>query len=110
MNQQLPKPAELLLHYNYGTAALKQWGKNTGVLTNCPNIPHPPVPALVATLVGEPTRVKHDHSITIWKQDAVMSQSGQGSRSKRKRGKGAAGDLDSEEQDKWDENDMMLFL
>jgi len=65
MNQQLPKPAELLLHYNYGTAALKQWGKNTGVLTNCPNIPHPPVPALVATLVGEPTRVKHDHSITI---------------------------------------------
>ena len=48
VNHQLPKPADVLLHYNYGVAAVKQWGKNTSVLTNRPEVPRPPVPAPVA--------------------------------------------------------------
>ena len=34
MNQQSPKPADVLLHYNYGAAAVKEWGENTSVLDN----------------------------------------------------------------------------
>jgi hypothetical protein len=104
MDQQLPKPADLLLHYNYGAAAVKQWGKNTSVLTNRPDIPRPvPVPAPMG-----PTRVKDDRNIAIQKQAAAMSQGGQGSGSERNRDEGPAGDL--EEQDRWDEDDVMLFF
>jgi hypothetical protein len=107
MNQRLPKPADLLLHYNYGTAAVKQWGKNTSILTNRPDIPRPLVPALTSM---EPTRDKHDHSKSIQKRAAATGQGGEGSGSKgkRKRTEGAAGDL--EEQDRWDEDDVMLFF
>lgn len=31
MDQQLPKPADVLLHYNYGAAVVKQWGKGDRV-------------------------------------------------------------------------------
>jgi hypothetical protein len=105
MNQRLPKPADLLLHYNYGAAAVKQWGRNTSVLTNRPNIPRPPVPVLAPMAQ---TRVKHDHGISIQKRADAMRQGGQASRSKRKRGEGAAADL--EVQDGWDEDDVMLFF
>jgi hypothetical protein len=70
MDQQLPKPADLLLHYNYGAAAVKQWGKNTRVLTNRPNIPRPSVPVLAP--MGA-RRVKDDHNIAK-KEAADMSQ------------------------------------
>ena len=41
IDQQLPKPADLLLHYNYGAAAVKQWGVKSSVLTSHPDIPRP---------------------------------------------------------------------
>jgi hypothetical protein len=44
LNQELPKPEDLLLHYNYGAAAVKQWGRNTSVLNNRPDVPRPPAP------------------------------------------------------------------
>ncbi|KAI0284686.1 hypothetical protein BGY98DRAFT_1183550 [Russula aff. rugulosa BPL654] len=48
-NGSLPHRAcRRLLHYNYGAAAVKQWGKNTSILTNRPEVPRPPVPAPVA--------------------------------------------------------------
>jgi hypothetical protein len=105
MNQRLPKPADLLLHYIYGAAAVKKWGKNTSVLTDCSDIPRSPVPAPAPM---EPKRDTHDRSKSIQKRAAAMGQGGEGSGSKRKRGEGAAGDL--EEQDKWDEYDVMLFF
>ncbi|KAI0278646.1 hypothetical protein BGY98DRAFT_916858 [Russula aff. rugulosa BPL654] len=80
MNQELPKPADVLLHYNYGAAVVKQWGKNASVLTNRPDVPRLPVPV----------------------------QGGQGAGSKRKSSKGAAADLEA--QDTWDEDDVILFL
>jgi hypothetical protein len=105
MNQELPKPADLLLQYNYGAAAVKRWGKNTSVMTNRPDIPRPSVP--IAAPMG-PTRAKHDRNITIQKRAATMSQGGQGAGSKRKRSEEAAADL--EVQDRWDEDDVMLFF
>ena len=80
MNQELPKPADVLLHYNYGAAVVKHWGKNASVLTNRPDVPRLPVPV----------------------------QGGQGAGSKRKSSKGAAADLEA--QDTWDEDDVILFL
>jgi hypothetical protein len=94
MNHQLHKPADFLLHYNYGAAAVKQWGKNTSILTNRPDIPRP--------------SVKDDCNIPIEKRAATMSQGGQGAGSERHRSEGTAADL--EEQDKWDEDDVMLFF
>ncbi|KAI9566237.1 hypothetical protein HD554DRAFT_2279022 [Boletus coccyginus] len=35
-----PKPSDLLLHYNYGAAAVKYWGRNCAVLGNHPGLPH----------------------------------------------------------------------
>ena len=68
MDQLLPKSADLLLHYNYGAAAVKQWGKNTSVLTDRPDIPRPSVP--VPAPMGS-TRAERD-------RDTAMSQVGQG--------------------------------
>ena len=96
MNQELHKPADVLLHYNYGAAAVKKWGKNTSVLTNRPDIPRPsvPVPAAMGTISVE------DRRTAIQKRAAAMSQGGQGAGSE-----GSTGD-----QDKWDEDDVMLFF
>ena len=62
---ELPKPADLLLHHNCGAAAVKKWGKNVGVLPNRADIPHPSGPVLAA-------RVKDDHSIAIQEWAAAM--------------------------------------
>jgi hypothetical protein len=101
MDQQLPKPADILLHYNYGAAAVKQWGKNTSVLTNRPDIPRPSVP--VPAPMG---RIRRNTAIE--KRAAAVSQGGQGAGGERNRSEGAAADL--EEQDRWDEDDVMLFF
>jgi hypothetical protein len=86
-------PADLLLHYNYGAAAVKQWGKNTSVLTNRPDIPRPSVPT--------PAAMGSSNKATSEGQQASGSK-------RRKRGERAAGDL--EVQDKWDEDDVMLYF
>jgi hypothetical protein len=54
------------------------------------------------------TRVKDDHNIAIEKRGAAMSQGGQGTGSERNMREGTAADL--EEQDRWDEDDVMLFF
>jgi hypothetical protein len=41
MNHQLHNPADVLLHYNYGAAAVNKCGKNTSVLTNHPALVRP---------------------------------------------------------------------
>jgi hypothetical protein len=92
MDQQFPKVADLLLHYNYGTAAVKQWGQNTSVLTNRPGIPRPSVPAPAPT---GPTRVRHDRKTAIQKRAAAMSQVGQGAGSERNTSEGAAVDFEA---------------
>src|SRR5712672_3056206 len=103
MNQQLSKPADLILHYNYGAVAVEKWGKNISVLINHPDIPRPPVPA---PALMRPKRAKYDRNVPIQKRAAATSQGRQGTVSKRKRGQRAAADL--EVQDRWDEDDVML--
>jgi hypothetical protein len=75
-DQQLPKPADLLLYYNYGAAAVKQWGKNTSILSYRLDIPRPSVPTPAA--MG-PTRGKHDGDIATGKRTAATSQGRQAS-------------------------------
>ncbi|KAI9566243.1 hypothetical protein HD554DRAFT_2118651 [Boletus coccyginus] len=36
-----PKPSDLLLHYNYGAAAVKLWGRNHAILGNHAGLPRP---------------------------------------------------------------------
>jgi len=104
-NHELPKPADVLLHYNYGAAVVKKWGKNLSALTDRLNIPRPSVP--VPATMG-PISVKGDRNIPIQKRAVAMSQGVQGSGSKEKASEGGAADL--EVQDRWDEDDVILFL
>ncbi|KAJ7919235.1 hypothetical protein B0H13DRAFT_1868754 [Mycena leptocephala] len=53
----IPKPSPMLLHYNYGAAAVKWWGhgKSHLEISNRPTMPRPSVPVPAAT---GPTRTK----------------------------------------------------
>lgn len=55
VSQRKRKPSDLLLHYNYGAAAVKHWGRNTAVLDNRPGLYRPPAPE--TTPVGAAKRV-----------------------------------------------------
>ncbi|KAJ7816651.1 hypothetical protein B0H13DRAFT_2380288 [Mycena leptocephala] len=57
-----PKPSPLLLHYNYGVAALKWWGKGPEYLLSARTRPAP----LIAAPLG-PSRSTHDRSLTTTK-------------------------------------------
>ena len=100
-----PKPSELLLHYNYGAAAVKCWGHGTEVLQNRAK-PRPtmPVPAPMG-----PSRTTHNRSTAIRKRDAARAADDSGA------GNAAAGPatgelVESEGQAIWDEDDVMLFF
>jgi hypothetical protein len=106
-DQTLPKPSDLLLHYNYGAAAVKQWGKNVSVLTERPGVPRPL--ELVPAPMG-PGKTANEHLRSIKKRNAVTSKEGKGSRKRRKTLSGAR-DTDSDSvQHSWDEDDVVLFF
>lgn len=104
---QKPHPSDLLLHYNYGAAAVKRWGHGTEVLQSRPNLSRPTVP--MAAPLG-PTRIVNNRSTAIEKRDASRSMVEDGS------GDTPAGDrslkmVDSEvDKARWDEDDVMLFF
>ncbi|KAF7371518.1 ER-Golgi vesicle protein transport Sft2 [Mycena venus] len=55
---RIPKPSPMLLHYNYGAAAVKWWGHGANShlgISNRPTMPRPSVPVPAAT---GPTRTK----------------------------------------------------
>ncbi|KIM40028.1 hypothetical protein M413DRAFT_36366, partial [Hebeloma cylindrosporum] len=104
----LPKPSDVLLHYNYGAAAVKHWGKNIGVLADRPGVPRPSAPA-PAPIGPESTR--HNDSGKVEKRDATRAHSQEKpGPSKKKKTHGGAQDADSEVQHGWDEDDVMLFF
>ncbi|KAJ7593546.1 hypothetical protein C8J56DRAFT_1024135 [Mycena floridula] len=108
MDRHLPKPADVLLHYNYGAAAMKQWGKNTEILTKRPGIPRPPQPAVVP--MG-PEKIIHDRSVAIDNRQRNSTDAGAQGSSRNARSEqvdAAAGESDP--QTAWDEDDVMLFL
>jgi len=126
----VPKPSDLLLHYNYGAAAVKMWGQGTEVLRDNAEPSRPPPPKRVKT---GPSRSTHDRTTAIQKRDVARNaKRGSGrnatagpsrtARSAQKRdtdgvgsgnavaGPGIKGIVDSEGQAPWDEDDVMLFL
>ncbi|KAI9570372.1 hypothetical protein HD554DRAFT_416031 [Boletus coccyginus] len=86
-----PKPSDLLLHYNYGAAAVKHRGRNRGVLENRSGLPRPQPPEPVAR---SPTQKVGD----MIQQQPAGNGGGMGS---------AATDS---ERPVWDEDDVMLFF
>jgi hypothetical protein len=101
-----PKPAETLLHYNYGAAAVKRWGKNTAVLDNRAGLPRPQKPEVQP--LG-PTRAVRDRTITIKKLTDARNKAGQVQPTDTGDGAGSAALADSEHSIP-DEDDVMLFF
>jgi len=100
-----PKPSDLLLHYNYGAAAIKQWGHGIQTFKQRTNPPRPPVP--IAAPMG-PQKTMHDRNTTIQKRNVARDADGVGA-SNPMAGAGTGGMVDSEHA-RWDEDDVMLFL
>jgi hypothetical protein len=125
-----PKPSDLLLHYNYGAAAIKRWGCGIEVLRDNAKPPRPPPPTPVK--MGS-SKTTHNRKAAIQKRDTARNGKRGGrrnatagpsriTRSAQKRdtdgvgggnavaGSGIEGIVDSEGQAQWDEDDVMLFL
>jgi hypothetical protein len=105
-NTRKPKPSDLLLHYNYGAAAVKCWGRGLEVLQNCANPPRPPVPVPAPT---GPSRTIHDRETVIHKLREARDPGGAGAGSSTA-GAGTGGLVESEGQAMWDEDDVILFF
>ena len=101
-----PKPSDLLLHYNYGAAAIKCWGHGVEVLQNRANPPRPSMPVPAPT---GPSRTTHDRETVIRKLDKARDPGGAGAGSSIA-GAGTVGLVESEGQAIWDEDDVMLFF
>jgi hypothetical protein len=108
-----PKPSAMLLHYNYGAAAVKQWGHNVEVLRKAGKSRQPPKPA--PTQSG-PSKTIHDRKTAIEKRAKAMLGTGTGTGVGAGTGTGAGtgavtGEVaESEVQATWDEDDVMLFF
>ncbi len=90
----------LLLHYNYGAAAVKKWGRGKDVLQRLANPPRPQVP--VPAPAG-PSRAIHDWAATVGKLEAARICGGGGA------GAGGVMESDGQPEAMWDEDDIMLF-
>ncbi|KAF8529538.1 hypothetical protein BU17DRAFT_79525 [Hysterangium stoloniferum] len=106
------KPSDLLLHYNYGAAAVKWWGNGTETLRKLAQPPRSPV--FVPAPSG-PSRTTHDRKTAISKRDAARAAdiSGAGNATAGPSTTGPAtgeGLLDSEGQVMWDDDDVVLFI
>ena len=103
-NTRLGKPLDVLLHYTYGAAAIKCWGKGTRVLQGRGNIPRP---SKSEPAGAGPSRTKHDRTIVRRELDKCRNKGGgEGSAA----GAETGGVVESEDQAEWDEDDVMLFL
>ena len=98
-NSKAKKPSALLLHYNYGAAAVKLWGHKTHILNNLSkkNRPEKPMPAPS----GPPKKV-HNRTVMLKKRRAALAASLKAAKkSSKSKGKSKAD---------WDEDEVMLFL
>jgi len=101
-----PKPSSLLLHYNYGAAAVKCWGHGTQVLYNLFKPPCPRVPVPVP--VG-PSRNIHDRKVAIQKREEAQ-KGGRAQDTGRAGTEEAEVGTGKEEQATWDEDDVMIVF
>ena len=98
VSQHKPKPSDLLLHYNYGAAAVKNWGRNHAVLGSRSGLPRPS-PNTVAT---GPTTTVGDRAKTGTELTAARAEGDN-------TGGGSVAATDSEPP-VWDEDDVMMFF
>ncbi|KAF8523457.1 hypothetical protein BU17DRAFT_63749 [Hysterangium stoloniferum] len=102
------KPSDLLLHYNYGAAAVKWWGNGTETLRKLAQPPRPPVPVPAPSASS---RTTYDRMTAINKRDAGRAAGRSGARNATAGAATGEGDwVDSEGQAKWDEDDVVLFF
>jgi hypothetical protein len=106
VSRHKPKPSDLLLHYNYGAAAVKHWGRNQVVLDNRPGLPRPQAPETAA--MG-PTKSVGDRTTTTDKLAKFRTQGIPPQPAGIGGGTGSAAATDSKEPG-WDEDDVMLFF
>ena len=99
-----PKPSELLLHYNYGAAAVKCWGRGKEVLQRRAKPPRPRV--LVPEPMG-PSKTRDDRSTAIGKRNATRPAGS--SKARAQTSTGTEELVESDDQALWDEDDVMLF-
>jgi hypothetical protein len=100
LNQHEPKPSDLLLHYNYGAAAVKHWGRNVDVLDKRPDLPRPKE---LDNVVMGPTTSVGDRAKPIDKLTAAQAEGSHGG------GMGSAAGTTSE-QPVGDKDEVMLFF
>ncbi|KAF9505532.1 hypothetical protein BS47DRAFT_1400322 [Hydnum rufescens UP504] len=67
-HSQQPKPSPLLLHYNYGASALRQWGLRLEPLNNTNTIPAPKAPQ---PSTNGPPKSNHNRTVAIHKRNAA---------------------------------------
>lgn len=102
-NSRKLKPSDLLLHYNYGAAAVKLWGHGTDLLQNLANPPRPSKP--VPPPMG-PSKTTHDRTRAIEKRGRPPRTRG----GRRRTTAARAGEMtEMEGQASWDEDDVILF-
>jgi len=132
---KIAKPSSLLVHYNYGSAAVKWWGRNVEVLQNEFEPPRPEVPVPAAsgpsTTVGNRTVTTKKLGKARKLAEAAMSKTGGKGQTTRRSGsvratkvrRGAApvvpevspaetkcGEEGLGKETTWDEDDVMLYL
>ena len=103
-----PKPSDILLHYTYGAAAVKQWGQGVEFYKNRANPPRPstPVPAAMGA-----SKTVHDRTTAIGKRGKPPGTRGvRAGKAAAVAGAGAEEMVESEGQASWDEDDVMLFF
>ena len=100
VNTQMAKPSALLLHYNYGAAAVKWWGHHTDILQSSSQYPPHPQPSASAPrpstsiplYLRPPPTSTHDESTAIHEQHSTDES------------------MDNPKAwESWDEDDWVLF-
>jgi hypothetical protein len=92
------KPSALLLHYNYGAAAVKLWGREKQILEELAKESRPPKPVPAPS---GPSGGVHTRSLTIDKRKKAVAAAEEAKITGASKGKHRA---------TWDEDDVMLFL
>ena len=101
-----PKPSDLLLHYNYGAAAVKRWGHGGNLFATYENPARPKVPESMRL-----SKALHDRSIAIQKWEATQGANEAGAINGDHLGvQPGGGTAESRERTRWDEDDIMLFF